>query len=396
LIILHDQVAEAHGIFRLHVPGTTECLDLACLRRDEAIVGARHAKVAFTDDIVVDLSRRDLTINAMAIPYPFDGEPRPIDPFGGQAHLRERLLKLVGPPHERLEEDPLRLLRVARFASLGEAWRVEPQTCEALRAAAPKLERISKERICQELLRAMAMPAPARFWQVVAHAQAQGSLLPLGQAPAGSDLPRAIWWLKRVAQTTDHADARLVAFFLGFMAPTEATSPSEDWRQRHGAFVLHALEQLRCAKATSSRIAQAVANFPWAPDALHGEHLARWLLATGEEGYGLMLPSLRAAGELDLGDFDPQAWLHLEARMEAMLAGKAWPTLKGLAITGQDLMARLKLPPGPHIGLLLDTLLQWATAQGCAQDGECLMQRAQNLARLMQPHGGKPETPKAT
>ena len=73
----------------------------------------RPDAVAFVDDIVRDLSRRDFTINAMAM----DRKGRIIDPFGGQDDLEKGIIRCVGQPHERFREDPLRVLRAARFIS---------------------------------------------------------------------------------------------------------------------------------------------------------------------------------------------------------------------------------------------------------------------------------------
>ncbi len=109
----------------------------------------RHPEVAFGERLEDDLSRRDFTVNAIAADA-VTGEI--IDPFDGQADIARGMLRAVGEPDQRFQEDPLRLLRAARFvAQLG--FLVEPETAAAMRRQGQSLARISKERIYGELTR---------------------------------------------------------------------------------------------------------------------------------------------------------------------------------------------------------------------------------------------------
>lgn len=106
----------------------------------------RPDAVAFTRRLEEDLARRDFTVNAMALSL--RGELR--DPFGGQADLEKGVLRAVGDPRRRLEEDALRILRGLRFASkLG--FSLEPDTAEAMGEKAPLLRKIAPERLRTEL-----------------------------------------------------------------------------------------------------------------------------------------------------------------------------------------------------------------------------------------------------
>jgi len=122
-----------------------------------------------------DLRRRDLTINAMA--EAADG--RLIDPFGGQADLQARLLRHVSPA---FSEDPVRLLRVARFAAryapLG--FQVAPETVALMQAmvAAGEIDHLVPERVWSELERALAEAAPVQCLQVLRQSGALAVLLP--------------------------------------------------------------------------------------------------------------------------------------------------------------------------------------------------------------------------
>jgi tRNA nucleotidyltransferase (CCA-adding enzyme) len=114
-----------------------------------------------------DLLRRDLTINAMAR----DGAGRLVDPFGGAADLGARLLRHVSAA---FVEDPLRLFRVARFAAQLPGFEVAPETLALLArmAAEDQLAELSAERVWAELDKALACPAPTRFFDVLAAADA--------------------------------------------------------------------------------------------------------------------------------------------------------------------------------------------------------------------------------
>ncbi len=113
--------------------------------------GSRHPQVKFGDTIEQDLGRRDFSINSMAI----DKDQNFIDPYGGLKDLNEGLLRVVGDPRETLAEDPLRILRVARFKSrLG--FDVEEALFEASRDRATGLLDISRERWLQEMTKILA------------------------------------------------------------------------------------------------------------------------------------------------------------------------------------------------------------------------------------------------
>ena len=133
-----------------------------------------------------DLARRDLTINAMAR----DGKGVLVDPFGGQADLDARLLRHVSPA---FVEDPLRVLRVARFAarfaSLG--FTVHPSTLELMRevVAAGELEHLVPERVWSEINKAMAAKTPGEFIQVLRDCDALPVLLPEVDALFGVPQP---------------------------------------------------------------------------------------------------------------------------------------------------------------------------------------------------------------
>jgi tRNA nucleotidyltransferase (CCA-adding enzyme) len=119
--------------------------------------GRRPSSVTFHTDLEADLARRDFTMNALAWdPLPgTSGEFR--DPFGGVADVRRGLIRAVGDPRARFEEDGLRPLRAVRFAAQHGA-RLERRTHAAIRPALPVVRRVSRERVAEELSRLLAAP----------------------------------------------------------------------------------------------------------------------------------------------------------------------------------------------------------------------------------------------
>jgi tRNA nucleotidyltransferase (CCA-adding enzyme) len=140
--------------------------------------GYRGFETLFSPDVTLeqDLERRDLTINAIA-KDPDSGAL--VDPFGGQRDLRDRSLRHVSPA---FVEDPVRVLRVARFAArfAPQGFTVAPETVEVMReiAARGELDALVSERVWQETQRALELPAPARFFEVLRAADALPKIFP--------------------------------------------------------------------------------------------------------------------------------------------------------------------------------------------------------------------------
>lgn len=121
-------------------------LEITSFRVDgEYIDNRRPDSVLFTDDIKKDLSRRDFTVNAMALSL--DGEL--IDPFSGRADIEKKIIRAVGSAKTRFSEDALRIMRALRFSSvLG--FDIEEETACALREKSSLLEYVAAERIYSE------------------------------------------------------------------------------------------------------------------------------------------------------------------------------------------------------------------------------------------------------
>jgi poly(A) polymerase len=132
-------------------------LEITTYRSEQYAPRSRKPDVRYGTSLVDDLRRRDFTINAMAARLP---SYELVDPFGGLAALKERLIRTPGRPEDSFNDDPLRILRAARFAArLG--FTVADDVLAAMGAQAQRLSIVSAERITDELTKLMLTPDPA-------------------------------------------------------------------------------------------------------------------------------------------------------------------------------------------------------------------------------------------
>jgi tRNA nucleotidyltransferase (CCA-adding enzyme) len=136
-----------HGTVTVVIDG--EPLEITTFRLDGEYEDNRHPKsVTFTSDLGADLGRRDFTVNAMA----YSKKTGTVDLFGGQNDLKNKIIRCVGDPDRRFNEDALRILRALRFASALD-FEIEEKTAQSLLKNCALLGNISEERIAKELLK---------------------------------------------------------------------------------------------------------------------------------------------------------------------------------------------------------------------------------------------------
>ncbi|BES72926.1 fused tRNA nucleotidyltransferase/2',3'-cyclic phosphodiesterase/2' nucleotidase/phosphatase Cca [Marinobacter nanhaiticus D15-8W] len=175
-----------------------------------------------------DLRRRDLTINAMA--QAEDGTI--IDPFGGQHDLERKLLRHVSPA---FSEDPLRILRVARFAARLEplGFRVAPETNELMRemVRSGEVEHLVPERIWQETQRALHEHRPDVYFRVMQDCDALSRLIPpLANALTSNANPAPLRALMLAVQLSSHTAVRYAALLGGLDTPLAVEDLSQSLR----------------------------------------------------------------------------------------------------------------------------------------------------------------------
>jgi poly(A) polymerase len=133
-------------------------LEITTYRSETYDSASRKPEVDYGDTLEGDLGRRDFTVNAMAISLP-DREFQ--DPYGGLVDLAHQVMRTPGRPEDSFSDDPLRMMRAARFAAqLG--FTVAPEVVEAMKAMAGRIEIVSAERVRDELVKLVCAPYPRR------------------------------------------------------------------------------------------------------------------------------------------------------------------------------------------------------------------------------------------
>ena len=183
-----------HGTVTILVPlsgdpadrdGPYEMIECTTCRTEGGYSDGRHPDaVSFTGRIEDDLSRRDFTVNAMALMT--EGDTLAVlDLFGGQEDLKNKIIRAVGDPDTRFTEDALRLMRAVRFAvKLG--FTVEEGTYAAICRRAEGLSRISRERVSEEFQKILTSPEPERGVRLLDETGLLPYVLPHGISPMGT------------------------------------------------------------------------------------------------------------------------------------------------------------------------------------------------------------------
>ena len=177
-------VGKSFGVVRVRIHSLE--YEVATFRKDQAYRDGRHPEgVVFTDE-QTDALRRDFTVNALFLD-PLTGAVR--DYVGGQADLAARLIRAVGRPDDRFAEDHLRMLRAVRFAATLD-FKLDPVTADAIRRHAPQIEKVSAERIQQELTRILLeAPQPGAAIELLQAVGLLPVILPEVSALRGQEQP---------------------------------------------------------------------------------------------------------------------------------------------------------------------------------------------------------------
>lgn len=330
----------------------------------------RPEQVRWARNLIDDLSRRDFTINAMAW-RPVDlGRRRGvlIDPFDGRRDLRDRVLRAVGQPQRRFEEDALRLLRAVRFATRF-GMRLAPETEAAIRRLAHSAATLSGERVRDEILRMLASRAapPSRAFLLMEDLGLLAVLLPelaaLRGVPQGKPAPGdALDHSLRAADALSPRDPilRLAGLLHDLGKATTLADGHFIGHERVGAELAGELmRRLRFSREQVERVTHLVEEhmFAYSPDWTDAA-VRRFIRRVGT-GTLDDLFALRRADNAASGVVEPEAGgLHeLEARVRLQLGGAPLEQ-RQLAVDGNDLMAALEIAPGPLVGRLLARLLE--------------------------------------
>ena len=347
----------------------------------------RPDRVEFVTDLEADLARRDFTVNAIAWD-PLHGEE--VDPFGGRADLKARLLRAVGTPVDRFREDGLRPIRAARFAATLE-FELEPGTEAALGEARAEVARVAAERLRDELMKLLGAPRPSRGFEVLRGSGLLPILLPELQAcvAVAQNRYHAYDVYFHTIYTVDSAPAekpivRLAALFHDVGKPlTRVERENGD-----ATFYNHEFESARLAEEAMTRLrfgrdrVEEVVHlvryhmFDYRPEWTDAA-VRRFVQKVGVDKIADLF-DLRIADNVGNGlkTGFPHYLEEFRGRIEGVLAGKAALTLGDLKVDGTDVMQELGLSPGPRVGEVLGWLLEQVVEEPSLNERDRLLRRA--------------------
>lgn len=335
----HGTVTVKHG---------GELYEITTFRTEGAYSDGRHPDhVAFVPDVKEDLARRDFTINAMA----YNAEEGLIDPFGGQNDLAAGIVRAVGEPQRRFEEDALRILRLYRFAARF-SFAIDPATGQAARALCRHLDCVSEERIAEELSRLLAAPAPGAYLE----AEVLAVIFPELDA---AELPESRRILDALEPGMEHVPVRLAAL----LCPLGEAGARA------------ALKRLKCSNALTGMVAtlvrEAAAGMPGAALTLTAKRfLSRYDLATITD-----LTALCSAQHPE----QAEAFAALQQEAARLVETNACCRINQLAVNGRDLMDA-GIRPGPGLRRVLDALLEQVLTGQLPNEKAALLAAAAQVA----------------
>lgn len=322
--------------------------EITTFRTEGAYSDGRHPDhVAFVPDVKEDLARRDFTINAMA----YNAEEGLIDPFGGQNDLAAGIVRAVGEPQRRFEEDALRILRLYRFAARF-SFAIDPATGQAARALCRHLDCVSEERIAEELSRLLAAPAPGAYLE----AEVLAVIFPELDA---AELPESRRILDALEPGMEHVPVRLATL----LCPLGEAGARA------------ALKRLKCSNALTGTVAtlvrEAAAGMPGAALTLTARRfLSRYDLATITD-----LTALCSAQHPE----QAEAFAALQQEAARLVETNACCRINQLAVNGRDLMDA-GIRPGPGLRRVLDALLEQVLTGQLPNEKAALLAAAAQVA----------------
>ncbi len=372
---------EVMKLFRRTIPtgikhGTVTVLlgshqfETTTFRRDGKYTdGRRPDDVAYSGDILEDLARRDFTINAIAWDLI---NRRLLDPHNGREDLKNRIIRAIGIPAERFEEDGLRSIRACRFAAqLG--FTIDSATMEAIGRTLSNVPSISAERIWEELKKILISPKPSTAFRLFLETGLLDLLLPEMKKCVGVGQKG-----RHVLDVFDHSltacdlaarenlQVRAAALFhdIGKPLVRNQDKNGEIIFHRHditGAEVTESiLLRYKASNTDRNRITRLVRHHmfhytrDWS-DAAVRRFMARIGLDMLDD-----LIALRLADASAIAPDMPDSTAHLRnliERIDEILEAEAALSIRDLKINGGDLMKVLGVKPGPVLGTLLNYLL---------------------------------------
>ena len=371
------------------VRGDGQDVEITTFRSDHDYADFRRPhRVEFTGSLEADLARRDFTVNALAWGAESGVEPpHLVDLHGGRADIAARLIRAVGEPRQRFEEDALRIVRAIRFATtLG--FRIEPATLAAIRDAAPLVAHLSGERIAMELTKILAADRPSVGLRLMADTGVLAAISPDLAAQRGIEqnkIPGEDLWdhtLRTVDAAANRPVVRLAALLHDLGKPATAADGHFYRHEVAGAELAgELLDRLHAPKAVAEPVVHLVRQHMFRYEPNWGDSAIRRFLAKVGPDAIEDLFALREADNIGSGvppDADDLGGLR--SRIAAEMASGPLLDRSGLAIDGSDLIAELGLREGPELGRLIDALFERAVEDPRLNDRSELLRLARELS----------------
>ena len=343
-------------------------IEITTYRQEAAYSDKRHPdQVQFATKLEDDLSRRDFTVNAMAM----DANKKITDLFDGQKDLKKKIIKTVGNPDERFSEDALRMLRAVRFATTLD-FTIDKNTSEAIKKNSVWLEAVSKERIRDELVKMIMAPHGAEGIEFLRQLHLLKYIVPeleenydVGQNKHHiyDCYQHALKALEYTTKKKFSMHVRIAALLHDVGKPrVKVGQGKESTFYNHemvGAkMTFQILNRLKFPNKDIEKIVNLVRNhmFYYNVDEVTESSVRRLIKKVGPENMEELL-QLREADRIGSGvpKAEPYKLRHLKYIIDKVSQD---PISVGmLKIDGKDIMDILKIEPGPKIGQILDILL---------------------------------------
>ena len=375
----------------------------------------RPSQVAFTLSLTADLARRDFTINAMALGTETQSGEQAIateedgtawfliDPYQGQTDLQKKIIRTVGNPEERLNEDALRLMRAVRLLSelrdgnekdAAKNWCIEEKSLAAIKKLSPHLAAISQERLRDEFSKIILSNSPAFGVELLQMLGLLHFIIPELETGIGvtQNLHHiyTVWEHNLRALTTcpSHTlSVRLAALLHDVGKPQ--TKKGEGYRATFynhdhvGARMTEKiLTRLRFPKPVIHKATLLVDNhlFYYNVGEVTEASVRRLVKRVGLENMSDLM-AVRIGDRLGSGVPKGKTYKlrHLEYMIEKVSQDPL--SVKMLAVSGTDLIHTLALAPSPKIGALLDVLLSEVIEDPKQNTKETLLKRAAELEK---------------
>ena len=368
-------------------------IEITPYRIDEKYSDKRHPdKIRWAKTIEEDLARRDFTINAMAM----NKKGEIIDPFSGKKDLENKIIRAVGNPDERFNEDALRMMRAVRFATTL-SFEIESKTTQAIKKNAIWLQAISKERIRDEFLKIIMAEKAADgiellrllgLLKYIIPELEEGYKVTQNKHHIYECYEHAIFSLKYATQKKFNKYVRLAALFHDIAKPRvkEGEGPDATFYSHEilGAkMTIQILNRLKFPKKDIEKITKLVRYhlFYYNVDEVGESSVRRLVRKVGPENMAELL-QVRYADRIGSGvpKAEPYKLRHLKYIIERVSQDPI--SVKMLKVNGNDVMKILGIQPGPKVGQILDVLLGYVLEDPQKNKKEFLEKEIIKLGKL--------------